>query len=94
MTPKRREPRTEAVEEPRAAAPVGSDQGPTAQQDSTGGQSEAAMFDLVLRSNRDELRQQLQSTIGNLDATATFEDGLTALSAYMMFVCCFTLRTT
>ena len=44
------------------------------------------MFDLVLRSSRDELRQQLQSIIGNLGATATFKDGLTALSAYMMFV--------
>ena len=44
------------------------------------------MFDLVLRSSRDELRQQLQSIIGNLDATATFKDGLTALSAHMMFV--------
>ena len=62
--------------------PVGSDQGPTAQQDSTEVQSEAAMFDLVLRSSRDEL----QSIIGNQDATATFTDGLTALSAYMMFV--------
>ena len=44
------------------------------------------MFDLVFRSSRDELRQQLQSIIGNVDATATFKDGLTALSAYMMFV--------
>ena len=51
-----------------------------------GSQTEAAMFDLVLRSSRDELRQQLQSIIGNVDATATFKDGLTALSAYMMFV--------
>ena len=39
-----------------------------------------------MRSSRDELPQQLQSIIGNLDATATFKDGLTALSAYMMFV--------
>ena len=44
------------------------------------------MFDLVVRSNRDELCQRLQSIIGNLDATATFKDGLTDLSAYMMFV--------
>ena len=56
------------------------------QQDSTDNPAEAAMFELVLRSSRDELRQQLQSIIGNLDATATFKDGLTALSAYMMFV--------
>ena len=47
--------------------------------------AEPAMVELVLRSSRDELRQQLQSIIGNLDATATFKDGLTALSAYMMF---------
>ena len=43
------------------------------QQDSTGGQSEAAMFDLVLRSNRDELRQQLQTIIGNQDAHRHFQ---------------------
>ena len=66
---KRREPRTAAVEEPKATAPAGSDKAPIAQQDSTGSHSEAAMFDLVLRSNRNELRQQLQSIIGNLDAT-------------------------
>ena len=75
-----------AVEEPKAAAQASSGQFPVAQQDSTGNPTEAAMFDLVLRSSRDELRQQLQSIIGNLDATATFKDGLKALSAYMMFV--------
>ena len=70
-----REPKTTAVEEPKATAPAGSGQAPIAQQDSTGSQNEAAMFDLVLRSNRDELRQQLQSIIGNADATATFKKG-------------------
>ena len=40
----------------------------------------------MLRSSRDALRQQLHSIIGNLDATATFKDGLMALSAYMMLV--------
>ena len=59
---------------------------PLKSQSSTENPAEAAMFELVLRSSRDELRQQLQSIIGNLDATATFKDGLTALSAYMLFV--------
>ena len=70
---KRRESRTEAVEEPKTGAPSGPGQGLTAQQDSTGGQNEEATFDLVLRSNRDELLQQLQHINSNLDATATFK---------------------
>ena len=53
---------------------------PTAERD------EKAMFQLVLRSNRDELSRQLQQAIGDHDATAFFKDGLSALQAYMLFV--------
>ena len=64
----------------------GPGQGQAAQQDSSVSQNEEAIFDLVLRSNGDELLQQQQRVNGNQDATATFKDGLTALSAYIMLV--------
>ena len=44
------------------------------------------MFELVLRSHRDELTRQLQQAIANHDATAFFKDGLSALQAYMSLV--------
>ena len=47
---------------------------------------ERAMFELVLRSNRDELTGQLQQAIGDHDATVFFKNGSSALQAYMLFV--------
>ena len=73
---KRRESRNAGVEQPKAGAPSGPGQGQAAQQDSIVSQNEEAMFDLVLRSNQDELLQQLQRINGNQDATATFKMGL------------------
>ena len=48
-------------------------------------QDEQAMFDLVLRSNREKLTRQLHQAISNHDATAFFKEGLAALQAYMLF---------
>ena len=49
-------------------------------------QDEERVFNLVLRSSRTELIQQLESALQDADATASFEEGLTALQAYMLFV--------
>ena len=73
--------RTAGVVEPPASPKT--PPGPSRGQES---QTEGAMFDLVWRSNQSELFYQFQQAVGNQDATATFKDGLAALSAYMMFV--------